>query len=490
VVRSRPGSLLLKLLVAYLLPTVLLFSIFGWLAYRVTERSLEQSLGRRLIAVAQATAVQIRPAAVRFMTPGEDDSLTARRQRKKLKALRTRTSVARILILDAELRSRLDTHPAVLIGDRYYHAEADRTELKRVFATRHPASSVLFAGADGRIYMTGYAPLLDDGEVVAAIGVAGSAEFFSVLASLRNTLLITGAVVVALVIAICVLVARRITRPLRRLADEAARIGAGDLERPVAVQSSDEVGLLAGTMNEMRQGLYERDQQLQMMLSGIAHEVRNPLGGIELFSGILRDELSGDPDKLEHLARIERELAYLEKVVSDFLDFARRSPPTLTRVELRALASEIIELSRRDADGREVALELEGGPEVWAHADPEQLRRALLNLVRNAVQATPVGGRVTLTCATRGDRAEVAVQDTGEGVDPELLERIFTPFFTTREKGTGLGLAFAKKIVDEHGGALTVEGRPEGGARFAVALPIAPREPGGRRSAAERPSEP
>jgi signal transduction histidine kinase len=475
VIRSRSGSLLLKLLVAYLLPTVLLFSIFGWLAYRVTERSLEQSLGRRLIAVAQATSAQIRPAAVRFMTPGADDSLTARRQRKKLKALQTRTDVARILILDAELRSRLDTDPAVLIGDRYYHAEADRTELKRVFATRRPASSVLFAGADGRIFMTGYAPLLDGGEVVAAIGVAGSAEFFSVLASLRNTLVVTGAVVVALIIAICVLVARRITRPLRRLANEAARIGAGDLERPVAVQSSDEVGLLAATMNEMRKGLYERDQQLQMMLSGIAHEVRNPLGGIELFSGILRDELSDDPEKLEHLARIERELAYLEKVVSDFLDFARRSPPTLTRVELRALATEIAELSRRDADGREVALELEGEPEVWAHADPEQLRRALLNLVRNAVQATPTGGRVTLTCTTRGERAEVAVQDTGEGVDPELLDRIFTPFFTTREKGTGLGLAFAKKIVDEHGGALTVEGGPEGGARFVVALPVAPK---------------
>lgn len=474
-VRSRPGSLLLKLLVAYLLPTVLLFSIFGWLAYRVTERSLEQSLGRRLIAVAQATSVQIRPAAVRFMTPGEDDSLTARRQRKKLKALRTRTSVARILILDAELRSRLDTDPAVLIGDRYYHAEADRTELKRVFATRHPASSVLFAGADGRIYMTGYAPLLDDGEVVAAIGVAGSAEFFSVLASLRNTLLITGAVVVALVIVICVLMARRITRPLRHLAHEAARIGTGDLESPVVVQSSDEVGVLAATMNEMRQGLYERDQQLQMMLAGIAHEVRNPLGGIALFSGILRDELEGDEEKLDHLRRIERELEYLKKVVGDFLDYARRTPASMTPVPLRALAEEIVQLTRGDAEARQVTLAVEG-PEVQAHADPEQLRRVLLNLVRNALQATPAERAVRVIIGAGDGRATVAVQDGGPGVDPELAERIFTPFFTTKEKGTGLGLAFAKKIVDEHGGTLSVEGGPDEGARFVVALPEAKRK--------------
>jgi signal transduction histidine kinase len=470
-IRSRPSSLLLKLLVAFLAPSLLLFSIFGWLTYRITQQSLEESLGRRLIAVAQATASQVRPEAVRFLSVGDDANLTARRQRRKLQLLRQHTGVARILVLDRELRSRLDTDPAVLIGDRYYQAEADRLELKRVFATREPASSVLFAGEDGRWYMTGYAPLLDDRGVAAAVGVAGSAEFFSALARLRNTILITGAVVAALVMVICVLVSRRITRPLRALAAEAARIGAGKLEQPVEVHSADEVGVLAGTMNEMRQDLFERDQQLQMMLSGIAHEVRNPLGGIALFSGILRDELADDPEKLEHVERIEKELFSLKKVVGDFLDYARRAEPAMTRVGLRELAGEIVELVRKQAADREVELSLEGDAGIRARGDPDQLRRVLLNLVRNAIQATDGGGSVRLSCGARDGRAVFEVVDTGAGIDPEQLERIFTPFFTTREKGTGLGLALSKKIVDEHGGTLTVQSTPGEGARFTVTLP-------------------
>ncbi len=469
--RPHFRSLLGRLLAAYLLPTLALLAAFGYLAYRVTERSLEDSLGRRLTGIAQAAATQILPESVQFLVAGDDESRTGQRLVRKLRHLQQRTRVARIFILDADLRGRSDTQQSMRIGDRYYHAEADRSELRRVFAGEE-ASSVLFTGEDRRAYKTGYAPIHGEGGgVVAAIGVEGSAEFYVVLARLRNYLLLSGGIVAVLVALVSLLVARRITRPLRRLAGEAERIGAGELEQPIPVTSRDEVGLLAATMNEMRQGLFERDQHMQLMLSGIAHEVRNPLGGIELFSGLLRDDLQGSPEQLQHVQRIERELAYLKKVVGDFLDYARRSPPALQRADLRAIASEVVEILAKDAAERELTVSADGAATAPVRCDPEQLRRVLINLARNAIQATPAGGRVTLRLTAEGGDCACAVEDTGSGIAPDVLPRVFTPFFTTREKGTGLVLALAKKIVDDHGGALEVQSEPGKGSSFRVTLP-------------------
>jgi signal transduction histidine kinase len=408
-----------------------------------------------------------------FQWRGDELSRTAQRLVNKREALRARTGVARLFILDGDLRSRADTRTGIRIGDRHYHAEADRAELRRVFAGEE-AASVLFVGEDGRRYKTGYVPLFDAGKVVAAIGVEGSAEYYAGLSRLRNTLVLSGLVIGLLVVGISVLVARRITRPLRRLAREAARIGAGELGRPIPATSTDEVGLLASTMNEMRQGLFERDQHMQLMLSGIAHEVRNPLGGIALFSGLLREDLQQDPERLQRVQLIERELGYLKKVVEDFLAYARRTPPALQEVQAGSLAGEVAEVLGPDARERGVELQADGVDGIRVRCDPEQMRRVLINLVRNAIQATPAGGRVLLSCGVDEGGSFWEVSDTGCGIPAEVLPRVFTPFFTTREKGTGLGRALARKIVEDHGGRLEVTSAPQKGTTFRVALPRGP----------------
>ncbi len=469
----KPGSLLPRLLVATLLPTLGLLGAFGWLAYSEADRRLEASLGRRLIGVAQAAGTQIRSEAITFLARGDDESRTAKRMQHKLRLLQEKTGVARIVVLDLQLKCKTDSRGEMRIGDRHYKAEADRHELSRVFAGDE-ASSVLFRAKDGQIYKTGYAPLLKGTEVVAVVGAEGSPEYFKALARLRNVLLLSGIVVALLVVLASALVARRITRPLRDLAGEARRIGQGDLASPIQTRApGDEVGLLASTMNEMREGLFKRDQQMQLMLSGIAHEVRNPLGGMELFTGLLREELAGDKDRLEMVERIDRELSYLKKVVEDFLDFARRRSPDLGPVHLCPLVAETAEVLAAAAESRGVTLELRNSATAPAvRGDAEQLRRVLLNLCRNALQATPEGKSVTLGCRQLNDE-EVALEvvDQGVGIKPEQQEEIFTPFFTTREKGSGLGLALVKKVVEQHGGRIELESTLGEGTTFRVVLP-------------------
>jgi signal transduction histidine kinase len=194
------------------------------------------------------------------------------------------------------------------------------------------------------------------------------------------------------------------------------------------------------------------------MLAGIAHEVRNPLGGLQLFAGLLREGLEGQPERLTEVARIDREIKHLETVVNEFLEYARRPAPQLEAFPARPLLEEVAEVCSR-------TIRVEG--EGQAFADRGQLRRALVNLARNAVAAAGPAGQVVLAVTgAPGGRLGWEVRDSGPGVPEELRDKIFTPFFTTREKGTGLGLAFVREIARDHGADVQVDRGPEGGARF------------------------
>jgi signal transduction histidine kinase len=484
--RGRPVrlSLLLKLLAAYAVPTLALFSVFAWVAYDITRRDLEAELGRRLAGIAASTAAVVRGRYLIEMEPAEDEPTPRVYQNtlRKLETLRGATGVARIYVFRPDGTSLCDTRPGVPIGHLYHEVALDRHELAKVLQPPGDSSStLLFRGSDGRLYKAGYAPVRaseDDPTIVGALRVEAPAEFFDRLRQLRSRLISYGAILAAVVVAVTLVVAARITRPVRRLSAAAERIAGGDLAAPVAAIRSlstprDEIGFLAKTFDEMREALRARDERLQMMLAGIAHEVRNPLGGIELFTGILRDEIPADDERYAHVKRIEKELGHLKAVVSDFLEYARRPKPDLRALELAPFLSDVRDLALADAKSGGVEIRLDGPtpPDLHASADPVQLKRALLNLLRNAVQATPPGGAVTLAARRRlGDRVVLRVSDTGKGIPKEQLDKIFTPFFTTKEKGTGLGLAFVREIVTDHGGTLSVESNLGQGSSFTVEL--------------------
>jgi signal transduction histidine kinase len=473
--RHRPRlTILVKLLVAFALPASILFALFAVIAYEVMQRDLEAELGTRLAAVAASAATQIHGATVAELTPGMEDHPIHGSARRKLREVAEATGVPHLYIFDRDFRARVDTGTDVPIGTELYQPQLDRSELGRVFDHREVTSGVLFEGLDGRYYKSGYAPVHasdKDHTVVLAIGVDAPAVYFERLADLRRSLILYGAGLVLAMVLVAVLVATRLTRPVRRLADAAERIGKGDLAAPIQRLSHDEIGFLAETMEEMRRDLRARDERMQEMLSGIAHEVRNPLGGIELFAGILRDELPAGDERRPHVERIEREVAYLKEVVAEFLDYARRPAPELGPVQLAGLVDDIAELEAAEAARLGVELERDVPADLVALGDRRQLRRALHNLVRNAVQAAAERpGRVTVSARGEGDRIRLAVHNTGAPIPEEIRERIYEPFFTTREKGTGLGLAFVREIALDHGAAVELESEPDGGTTFSLTL--------------------
>ncbi len=196
--------------------------------------------------------------------------------------------------------------------------------------------------------------------------------------------------------------------------------------------------------------------------------MRNPLGALDLFAGLLAEELSGRPEAA-HVDRLRSELASLEKVVEEFLDYARARSKVREEVELGAVADEVVELCAPLSAARRISLRTEGSSTV--QADREQVRRALVNLVRNAVEASPEGSLVEISVRPRGRGRAVEVSDRGPGLSEEARGNLFRPFFTTKERGSGLGLALAKKVADVHGGTLELSAREGGGTVARLTLP-------------------
>jgi signal transduction histidine kinase len=203
------------------------------------------------------------------------------------------------------------------------------------------------------------------------------------------------------------------------------------------------------------------------LAAGVAHEINNPLGVILGYAKLLRRR--ADADAAEDLQVIEEETLRAKEIVEGLLDLSRPLPAGAERVDLRALTDDVVSRLRDARLLDEVEVSVDGAASAPGH--PDKIRQVLVNLVRNAAEAAGAGGRVAVSVGQRDGNAEVAIEDSGPGIDPAVRGRLFEPFFTTKPRGTGLGLAVSRAIAQAHGGELAADAAEGGGARFALRLP-------------------
>jgi signal transduction histidine kinase len=224
----------------------------------------------------------------------------------------------------------------------------------------------------------------------------------------------------------------------------------------------------------------EKLASLGVLAAGVAHEIRNPLTAIKVRLFTLREELAAAALGEEDLEVISGEIGRLERIVKDFLQFARPAEPKLETLSASAVVSEVHELMRTELAKGSIHLKLEDATHAHIRADPHQLKQVLINLVRNAAESIVNAGTVTLrvregAAAIKNRRQPCVffeVEDTGTGIPPDLQQRLFDPFFTTKETGTGLGLSIAARIIERHGGVLKFQTRLKQGTTFSFLLPV------------------
>lgn len=238
------------------------------------------------------------------------------------------------------------------------------------------------------------------------------------------------------------------------------------------------------TVQLLRAELSEKNRQLERrhrlaalgeMAAGLAHEIRNPLGAIQLYASMLTRDLADRPASLETVKKISGGVHRLEALVTQVLLFTREIRPNVVECDLAAVIDEAIEFASPVLRQRGVSCVASGPRPMPVSVDPLLIGQALLNLLRNAAEASKASGRIEVRFSTpTGDsdarQFHLIVRDWGPGIPAETLDRIFNPFFTTKEEGTGLGLAIVHRVVEAHDGTIIVTNSPEGGAKFEVRI--------------------
>jgi len=235
-------------------------------------------------------------------------------------------------------------------------------------------------------------------------------------------------------------------------------------------------------LQETQRQLFQSEKlaALGKISAGIAHEIRNPLTSIKILIHSLADEMATAASREKDLTVIESEIERVNKIIKQFLDFARPRPPSLEPMDVRRVLDETFALIAYEMEAQGVSLEKEYAAElVPVPMDREQMKQVFLNLLLNAIQAMEQGGQLKVSAtlknhspgARSGSFMEISFQDTGKGIPEDMQARIFEPFFSTKEEGIGLGLSIAQRIVEEHGGEIRMESRPGKGTVFYLTIP-------------------
>ena len=328
-----------------------------------------------------------------------------------------------------------------------------------------------------------------DATVLAVLIIANSQRGLVELQhQIRSIAYVVAGVGILVAIAASLWISLRVSRPIEELAMAASQVAAGNWDTRVEVPSRDEVGALAESFNHMTEQLSDQRERLvqservaawRELARRLAHELKNPLFPLQLtVENLVRarslPQQEFDEVFTEGTRTLSAEIGNLKNVIARFSDFSEMPKPRLESVDLNAVVERVATFYAPVLKERQPAIDFhcnEAGRPLLVSADPELLHQALSNLVLNAMDAMPNGGELTLALERRDDFAVITVEDSGQGMTSEECERLFTPYYTTKQHGTGLGLAIVQSIVSDHKGTIMVESALGQGATFVIELP-------------------
>jgi two-component system nitrogen regulation sensor histidine kinase NtrY len=358
--------------------------------------------------------------------------------------------------------------------------------IQQVQSSRREERILIRGGSAGGEIVNAFPLAGDHDQVLGVLLVASSRQVYAELRSqIRSAALLAAGAGLILAILLSSWAATRVTRPVEELARAAREVAVGNWNTTVKVKTEDEIGELAESFNRMTRDLLDHRERLvqaervaawRELARRLAHELKNPLFPLQLtVENLLRARDQGqqqfDETFRESSATLLAEISNLKNIIGRFSDFSKMPQPHFQSVDLRELCESAIKLHQAQLTKAGISCNLELSPGNTIAADPELLHRALSNIILNAIEAMPDGGTINLRGNCHQDSVRIEVADTGSGLAPEQSAQLFTPYYTSKPHGTGLGLPIVQSIVSDHGGRISAVSEPGRGTTFIIELP-------------------
>jgi signal transduction histidine kinase len=480
-VRTIRWKLIVSSLLAIGIPLMAFAYYLSSLLWDFYLQQLEQELRSKAHIIAEMVASPLSPE-----TPDNPEQLS-----RNVDRWRTYTDM-RVTIMD----DRGIVRAATTAGDvGAVVVEEERPGLLAAFHERETNSTIWKnpkIGNQDTMYVN--VPVIENDRAIGAIRVAYTlTQIQENIRDIRFALMAGGAAYTALLVGLTIWLAGTIARPVEDLKRSAERLAAGDLGYRVPTKGTEEIIQLANTLNQMTERLQHLEGMRRQYVSNVSHELRTPLASIRGMAETLQQHGDTDPELRErYLPRIIAQTDRLARLASQLLDLAQIESGNLVdafaAVSLPSVIEEAAETCRDRAQLGAVRIRLETPlylPDVLG--DRDRLVQVFVNLIDNAVRYTPEGGTITVSARCEDGMCTAAVEDTGAGIAPEHVPRLFERFYRVEESrslrtgGTGLGLSIVREIVEAHGGRITVESAVGRGTRFELTIPVAETRDGGDR---------
>jgi signal transduction histidine kinase len=438
--------------------------------YWYTRSALEDELDKRLISMAQIAAMQVRGDLLNNLVK-EPALLTVRSALEQELSFFLIDGVEGIAIYSqggdvlARANRREIDIPSLPVLLEMLTGMAD---------TVTAVVSELYQLSGGEYFKAAATSIDVDAGTTPVLVVWGGADFMAVIDQMVGSVFWIVLVSVVVAVSLAIVFSRSLIRPVTDLSSYAKSIQKNIYTDKVSLGRSDELGDLNQSLAEMHTEIRQHEESMKQLLSGIAHEIKNPLGGMEIYAGLLEEALAEEAseedmaERRSYLGKVIRELSHLKQIVLEYLDYARPLKGHPEQLKLEVILDDIHRILEPEIRQKEVNYHHSGNGVILG--DESKLRRVFVNLLKNSLEAVDENGTIAVTVECKDSRVSVEVSDNGRGIPKADIDKIFDPYFTTQDKGYGLGLAIVKNIVDEMNGTIIVKSEADRGTEFTLSF--------------------
>ncbi len=452
----------LRIILIFTSITVVLVGALSTVSYYFVRNIYSNQLYEQTALLTRLTGVGLNQKFLPLLPVGDRKSLANSYYREYLQNQSTVMGLNQAFIFDVDFTILAHSDSTFQLGRSQPQLSLSRSEIIGLNLAESTLS-LPFKGEDGNWYLWGFYRL-DEGHW---LGVQESAARLARIEDLARIFWIIGLTGVFITIVSGWLLARSIAKPIDRLVKFSEDLGKGRFDAAAPAGIHGELATLTRALDRMRNDIAQKQKEKMDMLAQIAHEIRNPLGGIELLAGLIEEAAPSDSVSKDYARKILDEIAGLKVLVNDFLNYSKPVVAKPEWVDVPGLVDEIRDIFQAQSEAKGFTI-FQNASANSVYFDPHHLRQILMNLVSNGLEQTEPGGSIEIEVKENEDKTTLLVKDDGPGIPQENLHSVFEPFFTTRTNGTGLGLAICRKLCRANMAEITVTNNPEKGCTFAI----------------------